>query len=144
MTGAADQVEQWLSRLERRHEELSDAFHAHAEQAVHTSFVDVVQEIRSDLRVLQTRWLQVGSMVIGLLITILLSLLGVLWTLTRPVGAPVSPVPQRITCSQFTSQAAAQDFYRANPAVGVVLDGNRDGIACGDLPGPYDRLPITP
>lgn len=145
MTGQLDAFEQWLARLENRHDELANEFHQHAQQSVHTSFVEVVAEIRSDLRVLQARWLQVGGAVIALLITILLSLLGVLWTLTRPISPPQSTVVvSRPTCSQFASQAEAQAFYRGNPSIGVVLDGDRDGLACEDSPGPFDHLIVSP
>jgi len=140
----ADQLEQWVARLERRFDELNDAFHQHAEQAVHTSFAEVIAEIRSDLRVLQARWLQVGGAVIALLITILISLLGVLWALTRPAPPTMFTVSQRPTCAQFSSQAAAQAFYRANPTVGIVLDTDRDGISCESNAGPYDRVTVNP
>lgn len=146
----SDQL-QWFERslaaLEHKHDELVRDFHVHAEQAVHTGFVDVLQEIRGDLKTLQARWLQVGGTVIMLLLTILLSLLGVLWALLRPglpLSAPTSSGPPgRPVCSQFGSQAAAQEFYRANPIAGRVLDGDRDGLSCEDNPAPYDWAAVT-
>lgn len=138
MSDQLEWFEQQLARLENRHEQLREAFHAHAAQAVHPSFTDSVQEIRSDLKVLQTRWLQVGGAVIALL-------LGILGALLRPPTPSVMTVaPTRVTCAQFASQAAAQAFYRDNPVAGLVLDGDRDGLACQTLPLPRDGSPVSP
>lgn len=81
--------ERQLAALENRHNQLAQNFHDHAEQAVHPGFVDYLQELRADVKVLQTRWVQVGGTVILLLITITLSLLGVLWTLLHQPAAPL-------------------------------------------------------
>ena len=84
-------------------------------------------------------------------LTVVLGLAGLLWTITRPMpepanetlaAVPLASPPLRPTCSQFHSQAQAQAFYRANPRVALVLDGDRDGVACEDLSGPYDRTPV--
>lgn len=140
---------QWFERqlagLERRQDELRADFHAHTEQAVHPGFVDVLKDIREDLKVLQARWLQVGGVVISILLTILLSLIGVLWALFHPTLPREQVVaPTRTVCSNFVSQAEAQAYYRGNPIAGAVLDGDRDGKACEDNSPPYDWVIVTP
>lgn len=144
MTDRLEWFERSLATLENRHNQLVQDFHSHAEQPVHAGFVDILREIRVDLQMLQARWIQVGGAVIFLLITILLSLLGVLWTLTRAaVLPPATAVTQRPTCALFATQAAAQAFYRDNPMTGAVLDSNRDGVACQSNVAPYDTVPVT-
>ena len=54
-----------------------------------------------------------------------------------------------MNCSDFSTQAAAQDYYiaRGGPASDPEgLDGDRDGIACESLPCPcnYSTTPSTP
>lgn len=143
--GPIEQLEGWVVRLERKHDELRDAFHAHAEQPVHAGFVEVLQEIREDLKILQTRWLQVGGAVIFLLLGILGALLMTLYTLLSARAGIAAPQPATIrpTCSMFASQAAAQEFYRANRALALVLDANRNGVACQSSPPPYDLRAVT-
>jgi LPXTG-motif cell wall-anchored protein len=46
-------------------------------------------------------------------------------------------------CSDFASQAEAQDHLRADPSDPDGLDGDNDGIACESLPPPFDRNPIV-
>jgi Excalibur calcium-binding domain. len=137
---ALDWFERQLASLENKHEQLRDAFHLHAEQPVHVGFTDVLRDIQRNLDALQARWIQVGGSVIALLISILLAVLGVLWSLLHP--ATTQPTQQtRTTCASFISQAEAQAFYRANP-LATFLDGDNDGIACEDSPPPFDRAPI--
>jgi hypothetical protein len=53
-----------------------------------------------------------------------------------PAGAASGPaIPKPFTCDRFTTQPEAQAAYDADPAVGVVLDGDGDGLACEHLPG---------
>ncbi len=49
---------------------------------------------------------------------------------------------QRVICSSFPNQAAAQAAYRADPIGLSRLDGDNDGIACEALPCPCDRTPV--
>jgi hypothetical protein len=51
-------------------------------------------------------------------------------------------------CGDFASQAEAQDHLRADPSDPDGLDGqpgpgNGDGIACEDLPAPFDHIPVV-
>jgi hypothetical protein len=55
-----------------------------------------------------------------------------------PAGVPA------FTCDRFTTQPEAQAAYDANPAVGVVLDGDGDGLACEHLPGLVAPPPPAP
>lgn len=45
-------------------------------------------------------------------------------------------------CSDFPSQAAAQQHLREDPSDPDNLDGNNDGVACEDNPAPYDTVPV--
>lgn len=45
-------------------------------------------------------------------------------------------------CSDFPSQAAAQQHLRADPSDPDNLDANNDGVACESNPAPYDRQPV--
>ncbi|MGY4388176.1 hypothetical protein ACVWXB_001475 [Streptomyces sp. TE12347] len=45
-------------------------------------------------------------------------------------------------CPDFASQADAQAVLRFAPADPNRLDGDGDGIACSDLPGPKDAKPV--
>jgi endonuclease YncB( thermonuclease family) len=64
-----------------------------------------------------------------------------LWGVAPPwAGGAVAA--QRVTCSSFPNQAAAQAAYRADPIGLSRLDGDNDGIACEALPCPCDRTPV--
>lgn len=65
----------------------------------------------------------------------------VLWGVVPPWHAGVVAA-QRVTCSSFPNQAAAQAAYRADPIGLSRLDGDNDGIACEALPCPCDRTPV--
>jgi hypothetical protein len=65
-------------------------------------------------------------------------------------GALIAAAPAALAqandqnCSDFASQAEAQDHLRADPSDPDGLDGNdNDGIACESLPAPFDRNPIV-
>lgn len=45
-------------------------------------------------------------------------------------------------CSDFPSQAAAQQHLRDDPSDPDGLDGDNDGIACESNPSPYDNQPV--
>src|SRR5690242_14660367 len=53
-----------------------------------------------------------------------------------------TPTAQALNCIDFSSQAAAQAFLRANPTDPEGLDADKDGIACEDLPAPRDEVPV--
>ena len=55
--------------------------------------------------------------------------------------APASA--QRVRCSDFEAQAAAQEAYRAVPLRYLELDRDRDGIVCESLPCPCDGVRVT-
>lgn len=78
-----------MARLENDVKNLAAEFHEHAEQAVHPGFTNELRDIKDALKDLTNRWLVVGGAIVTLLITILLSLLGVLWSLIH--AAPVVP-----------------------------------------------------
>lgn len=46
-------------------------------------------------------------------------------------------------CTDFPSQASAQDYYRQHPAEVVTLDPDKNGIACESSAGPFDRTAIS-
>jgi len=61
-----------------------------------------------------------------------------------PVYSPSQVVDaQRVTCSSFSSQAAAQAAYRADPVGLANLDADRDGIACESNRCPCDPTPVN-
>lgn len=68
-----------------------------------------------------------------------LAALAVAWWLAFP-AAEVEAA--RHTCANYPNQAAAQRAYRADPIGLAGLDADRDGIACENLPGPFDRVPV--
>ncbi len=51
---------------------------------------------------------------------------------------------QDLNCSNFNSQADAQQELRNNPSDPNNLDDNSDGIACETLPDPSDLNPVLP
>lgn len=53
-------------------------------------------------------------------------------------------VAQSTICSSFSSQAAAQAAYRANPSGLSNLDADGDGIACEGNPRPCDFVRVMP
>jgi endonuclease YncB( thermonuclease family) len=68
---------------------------------------------------------------------------GASWLVAPGPVSVLSPVAaQRVTCSSFPNQAAAQAAYRADPIGLSRLDGDNDGIACEALPCPCDRTPV--
>lgn len=65
-------------------------------------------------------------------------------TATRtPTRTPKALNAYACRVEDFASQAEAQAFYRQYPDDPSRLDGDRDGIACEDLPGPFDRTPVA-
>lgn len=82
-----------MARLEADQRQLAKEFHDHAAQPVHAGFVDVLKEIQISLHTLSNRWIQVGGAVIGLLLTILIALLGVLWNMAHAgiLPPPIKP-----------------------------------------------------
>src|SRR3982074_1020244 len=66
-----------------------------------------------------------------------IGLLVVLATQATTAGAAT------VNCSAFSSQAAAQAAYRANPVGLANLDRDRDGIACENNRAPFDRSPVN-
>ncbi len=60
-----------------------------------------------------------------------------------PVIAPVAWA-QDLNCSNFNSQADAQEELRSNPSDPNNLDDDSDGIACETLPDPSDLNPVLP
>lgn len=78
-----------MARLENEHNVLTREFHEHAELSVHSGFTNELQDIKDALKELANRWIVVGAAIISLLVTILVSLLGVLWSLIH--AAPVVP-----------------------------------------------------
>lgn len=87
-----DQDQQWLARLQADVSRLAERFNDHAQKPVHEGFTDVLEDIQRCLRTLESRWLQVGGAVIGLLLTILIALLGVLWNMAHAGTLPIPPV----------------------------------------------------
>ena len=73
------------------------------------------------------------------LIRVGLAVLAVAWWLAFP-AAEVEAA--RHTCANYPNQAAAQRAYRADPRGLAGLDADRDGIACENLPGPFDLVPV--
>ena len=63
-------------------------------------------------------------------------------TLFAVVLATGTASAQQVTCMDFSTQAAAQEAYRADPTSLSILDRDRDGIACEDNPVPYDLYPV--
>jgi hypothetical protein len=63
----------------------------------------------------------------------------VAWWLAFPA---VEVEAARHTCAKYPNQAAAQRAYRADPVDLAGLDADRDGIACENLPGSFDRVPV--
>ena len=72
---------------------------------------------------------------------------------TRCIGGPApAPKPQAPAskpaltgdknCSDFPSQAAAQEALRAKPSDPWGLDRDRDGIACESNRAPRDMRPV--
>jgi hypothetical protein len=53
------------------------------------------------------------------------------------------PAVMAAGCDDFTSQAAAQAYLRANPSDPTGLDLDNDGIACPALPAPRDPFNVT-
>ena len=56
---------------------------------------------------------------------------------------PAAAAAQRVTCSSFPTQAAAQAAYRADPQGLATLDADRDGVACESNRCPCDRVPVN-
>ncbi|MGI8854121.1 MAG: fibronectin type III domain-containing protein [Thermomicrobiales bacterium] len=52
------------------------------------------------------------------------------------------PLVQPLTCSGFTNQAAAQANLRLYPSDPNMLDPGKTGIACPNLPAPYDMVKV--
>jgi hypothetical protein len=50
--------------------------------------------------------------------------------------------PGQFSCNDFRTQAEAQAVLRINPSDPNRLDPDRDGIACDQLPGPRDLIPV--
>jgi hypothetical protein len=57
-------------------------------------------------------------------------------------GSLLSIQGQGVNCSSYSSQAAAQAAYRANPIGLRNLDGDGDGVACESNRAPFDREPV--
>jgi hypothetical protein len=75
-----------------------------------------------------------ASRLIGLAFALLLA--GA-WLAAAPAAEAV-----RHLCANHRSQASAQAAYRADPSLQPTLDPGRTGIACPNLPGPFDRVPV--
>jgi hypothetical protein len=64
------------------------------------------------------------------------------------VLAPAALAEDLKSCGDFPFQAAAQAYYRANPADSALLDENANGIACETYPypagTPREESPVTP
>ena len=67
-------------------------------------------------------------------------------TLYIAVSLVITPVAwaQDLNCSNFNSQADAQEELRSNPSDPNNLDDDSDGIACETLPDPSDLNPVLP
>ena len=59
------------------------------------------------------------------------------------LAATALPSPAlAVSCEQFITQAGAQAYLRAHPDDTDGLDGDNNGIACEDRPGPFDRMAV--
>ena len=70
----------------------------------------------------------------------ILAALGLL-AVAAPTASAASST-DRLNCSDFVSQAAAQANLRANPSDPNRLDADNDGIACENNRAPFDRTPV--
>jgi LPXTG-motif cell wall-anchored protein len=59
------------------------------------------------------------------------------------LAAPAALAQADTDCSDYPSQAAAQDALRADPSDPNGLDADNDGIACESNPAPFDRTPVV-
>ena len=80
-------------------------------------------------------------------VTFLLVVLLVVPTIVGMVNAPTvalaqRPLPLRVTCAMFATQAIAQAYFRAHPDE-TRLDSDHDGIACEDNHVPRDLTPVV-
>lgn len=63
---------------------------------------------------------------------------------SHAIAEPVATTPPAVTCDDFATQPAAQAAFNADPVGLAGMDGNGDGLACGQLPGGPQVTPAPP